>query len=90
MGSFCVKAILPAVAAVLAIGTTAPEWARDGKNVLVRANRLPWGVHMGRHYLVPADGGDESAMEIPEGGAGMFSPDGKKIVYTPSDRRFQP
>ena len=65
------------------------DWTRDGKNVLVRANRLPWGVRMGRHYLVPADGGDESAMEIPEGGAGMFSPDGKKIVYTPIDREFR-
>ncbi len=65
------------------------DWTRDGKNVLVRANRLPWGVRMGRHYLVPVDGGDESAMEIPEGGAGMFSPDGKKIVYTPIDREFR-
>lgn len=65
------------------------DWTRDGKNVLVRANRLPWGVRMGRHYLVPADGGNESALEIPEGGAGMFSPDGKKIVYTPIDREFR-
>jgi len=65
------------------------DWTRDGKNVLVRANRLPWGVRMGRYHLVPAAGGDESAMEIPEGGGGMFSPDGKKIVYTPIDREFR-
>ena len=65
------------------------DWARDGKNVLVRANRLPWGVRMGRYYLVPANGGDESPMEIPEGGGGMFSPDGKKVVYTPIDREFR-
>ncbi len=65
------------------------DWTRDGKHVLVRANRLPWGIRMGRHYLVPADGGDETALEIPEGGAGMFSPDGKKIVYTPIDREFR-
>ena len=65
------------------------DWTRDGKNVLVRANRLPWGVRMGRYHLIPAAGGDESAMEIPEGGGGMFSPDGKKIVYTPIDREFR-
>ena len=65
------------------------DWTRDGKHVLVRANRLPWGVRMGRYHLVPADGGDESAMAIPEGGGGMFSPDGKKVVYTPIDREFR-
>jgi tricorn protease len=65
------------------------DWSRDGKHVLVRANRLPWGVRMGRYHLVPANGGDESPLEIPEGGGGMFSPDGKKIVYTPIDREFR-
>ncbi len=65
------------------------DWARDGNHVLVRANRLPWGVRMGRHYLVPVNGGDETPMEIPEGGAGMFSPDGRKIVYTPIHRDFR-
>ncbi len=65
------------------------DWTRDGQHVLVRANRLPWGVRMGRYHLVPAKGGDEVAMEIPEGGGGMFSPDGKKIVYTPIDREFR-
>lgn len=49
------------------------DWSRDGEHVLVRANRLPWGVRMGRYYLVPASGGDESPLEIPEGGGGMFS-----------------
>lgn len=65
------------------------DWTRDGNHVLVRANRLPWGVRMGRYHLVPANGGDELPMEIPEGGGGMFSPDGKKIVYTPIDREFR-
>ncbi len=65
------------------------DWTPDGKNVLVRANRLPWGVRMGRYYLVPAAGGDESPLEIPEGGGGMFSPDGRKVVYTPIDREFR-
>ncbi|MDH3620780.1 MAG: PDZ domain-containing protein [Gammaproteobacteria bacterium] len=65
------------------------DWSRDGQHVLVRANRLPWGVRMGRYHLVPANGGDESPMEIPEGGGGMFSPDGTKVVYTPIDREFR-
>ena len=65
------------------------DWTRDGQHVLVRANRLPWGVRMGRYHLVPANGGDETPMEIPEGGGGMFSPDGTKVVYTPIDREFR-
>ncbi|RZV36418.1 MAG: protease [Chromatiales bacterium] len=65
------------------------DWTRDGQHVLVRANRLPWGVRMGRYHLVPANGGDEMPMAIPEGGGGMFSPDGTKLVYTPIDREFR-
>jgi tricorn protease len=65
------------------------DWTPDGKHILVRANRLPWGVRMGRYYLVPANGGQEQPMEIPEGGGGMFSPDGKQLVYTPIDREFR-
>ena len=65
------------------------DWTPDGQHILVRANRLPWGVRMGQHYLVPAAGGTEQPMEIPEGGAGMFSPDGSQIVYTPIDREFR-
>jgi tricorn protease len=65
------------------------DWTPDGKNILVRANRLPWGIRMGRYYLVPSDGGTEQPMEIPEGGGGMFSPDGNQVVYTPIDREFR-
>ena len=42
------------------------DWTPDGQHVLVRANRLPWSVRMGRFYLVPANGGDEQPLEIPE------------------------
>ena len=65
------------------------DWNVEGTHVLVRANRLPWGVRMGRPYLVPAAGGMEKPLAVPESGAGMFSPDGKKLVYTPIDREFR-
>ena len=65
------------------------DWSADGEHILVRANRLPWGERMGRYYLVPVIGGMEKPLEIPEGGGGMFSPDGKRIVYTPIDREFR-
>jgi tricorn protease len=65
------------------------DWTPDGRYILVRMNRLPWGERMGRYYRVPADGGNESPLEIPEGGGGMYSPDGNRIVYTPIDREFR-
>ena len=65
------------------------DWTPDGRHVVVRANRLPWGERMGRPYLVPADGGMERPLEIPEGGGGSLSPDGTKFVYTPIDREFR-
>ncbi len=65
------------------------DWTPDGKHVLFRGNRLPYGVRMGRHFLAPVEGGLEKPLEIPEAGAGMFSPDGGKIVYTPISREFR-
>ncbi|HVT43802.1 MAG TPA: PDZ domain-containing protein [Thermoanaerobaculia bacterium] len=65
------------------------DWTRDGRHVLVRANRLPWSERMGRLYLVPFDGGMEQPLIIPEGGSGSFSPDGTKLAYTPIDREFR-
>ena len=65
------------------------DWTPDGKQVLFRANRLPWGVRMGRPYVVPVKGGMETPLPVPDTGGGMFSPDGKKLVYTPIDREFR-
>jgi len=65
------------------------DWTPDGKYVLFRGNRLPWGIRMGRYFKVPVDGGLEIPLPIPEGGGGMLSPDGSEMVYTPIDREFR-
>jgi tricorn protease len=65
------------------------DWTVDGKNVLFLPHRLPWSDRMGRHYIVPAAGGTETPLAIPEGSGGMYSPDGTKLVYTPIEREFR-
>lgn len=65
------------------------DWSADSKNVLVRANRLPWGQRMGQPYWIPVDGGMEQPLPVPETGGGMLSPDGTQYVYTPIDREFR-
>ena len=65
------------------------DWSADDSNVLVRANRLPWGIRMGQPYMIPVDGGMEQPLAVPETGGGMLSPDGNKFVYTPIDREFR-
>ena len=65
------------------------DWTPDGKNVLVRMNRLGFDERAGRPYLVPVAGGDEVALSVPETGGGMLSPNGEKFVYTPIDREFR-
>ena len=64
-------------------------WTPDGKNIVFRGNRLPWGVRMGRFYQVPVDGGLETPLAMPEAGGGDISPNGRKIAYTPMDREFR-
>jgi len=65
------------------------DWSADDQNILVKANRLPWGVRIGQPYWVPVDGGMEQPLAVPETGGGMLSPDGTKFVYTPVDREFR-
>ncbi|WP_116808213.1 S41 family peptidase [Steroidobacter cummioxidans] len=65
------------------------DWTRDGRHVVVRANRTPTRIRSGRPYLIPVDGGMEVPLAIPETGGGMLSPDGAKFVYTPLDDDFR-
>jgi len=65
------------------------DWSPDGKNILVRANRMAQDERGGRPFLVPFAGGMETPLAVPETGGGMFSPDGNRLVYTPIDRDFR-
>ena len=65
------------------------DWSADDQNILVRANRLPWGVRMGRPIWVPVNGGLEQNLAVPETGGGMLSADGNTYVYTPIDREWR-
>jgi len=65
------------------------DWTPDSQEILVRANRTPYGRRRGKYFLVSTDGGLETPLQIPEGGGGSFSSDGKKITYTPIGREFR-
>ncbi|HEV3485183.1 MAG TPA: hypothetical protein VG106_07230, partial [Vicinamibacterales bacterium] len=65
------------------------DWTPDGKNILFNPHRLPWSDRMPNYYVVPATGGMETKLAIPEGSAGSYSPDGTKLVYTPIEREFR-
>ncbi len=64
-------------------------WTPGGKSVLFRGNRLPWGERMGKYFTISIEGGFETPLLIPEGGGGMLSPDGSKMVYTPIEREWR-
>jgi tricorn protease len=65
------------------------DWTPDSQNILVRANRTPYRRRRGKYFLVSINEGLETPLQIPEAGGGTFSPDGKKIVYTPIAREFR-
>src|SRR4051794_1329594 len=65
------------------------DWTPDGKNILFLSHRVAQSDRLARPYIVPAAGGTEQALAIPEGSGGAYSPDGTKLVYTPIDREFR-
>ncbi|HJQ39808.1 MAG TPA: PDZ domain-containing protein, partial [Thermoanaerobaculia bacterium] len=65
------------------------DWTPDGKNILFNPHRLPWSDRMPAHYIVPAAGGMETKLAIPEGSAGSYSPDGSKLAFTHIEREFR-
>ncbi|MFN8095060.1 MAG: S41 family peptidase [Vicinamibacteria bacterium] len=65
-------------------------WTPDGKQVLFRSMRDADGVRSETQlFTVPASGGLGTALPMPSSGAGDFSPDGKRIAYSPLFRDFR-
>ena len=55
-------------------------WTPDGTNVLFRSLRDHWTLSASRLYTVPARGGIPVALAPPTAGAGVLSPDGRRLV----------
>ncbi len=64
-------------------------WTPDSEAVLFRSLRDAGGGTDGRLYTVPRTGGLPRALPMPNSGAGDFSPDGSKMVYSPLFRDFR-
>jgi tricorn protease len=64
-------------------------WTPDGKAVLFRSTRDGHDRVDCKLYTVPATGGGATALPMPMSGAGHFSPDGRRIVYSPLWRDFR-
>lgn len=65
-------------------------WTTDGKSILFRSMRDSWTLGSNRLFTVPATGGPAEPLPMPESGAGDYSPDGSKVVYSPLFRDFRP
>jgi tricorn protease len=64
-------------------------WTRDGKRILFNTIRDAGGAARRNLYTVPAEGGHEAPLPMYTAGAGDFSPDGARIVYSPLYRDFR-
>ncbi len=65
------------------------DWYHDGKQILFLSRRESYSYRFNRLFRVSADGGFPEALPLPHGGQTSFSPDGKKIAYTPIEREFR-
>jgi tricorn protease len=65
-------------------------WSNDGRYVIYRSLRDAIALFNSRLYRVPVNGGPSEALPMPTGGSGSYSPDGKRIVYSPQARDFRP
>jgi len=65
-------------------------WTPDGTAILFRSQRDADGVRSeGQLFTVPAAGGPATALPMPSSGAGDFSPDAKRLAYSPLFRDFR-
>lgn len=64
-------------------------WNTDGSAVLFRSLRDGHDLSDTQLFTVPVDGGLPTALPMPESGGGALSPDGTKVVYSPTTRDFR-
>jgi tricorn protease len=64
-------------------------WSIDGKSILFRSLMDGYDLTDSRLYTVPMAGGEAKPLPMPVSGAGAFSPDGTKILYSPIVRDFR-
>jgi tricorn protease len=64
-------------------------WTPDGSAILFRSLRDSWTTSDPKLYTVPAQGGPATALPMPSAGSGDYSPDGKRIFYSPLFRDFR-
>jgi tricorn protease len=64
-------------------------WTPDGTSILFRSLRDAHTLSDSRLYTVPRAGGSATPLPMPQSGAGSFSPDGQRIVYSPQWRDFR-
>ena len=64
-------------------------WANDGKAVLFRGMDAGWDLGESRLYTISVDGGLPEPLPMRFSGAGAFSPDGTKVVFSPLARDFR-
>jgi tricorn protease len=65
-------------------------WTPDSQHILFRSLRDANAVtELGTLYTVPLAGGLPKKVGVPTAGAGAFSPDATKLVYTPVFRDFR-
>src|SRR4051812_1603208 len=58
-------------------------WTPDGKQILFNSHRTPYSDRNARPYLIPATGGMETPLPMPEGPAARLSPAGSHYVSPP-------
>jgi tricorn protease len=64
-------------------------WTVDGSAVLFRSMRYGWDLTDTRLYTVAIDGGLPKPLPMQVSGGGTFSPDGRRVAYSPLVRDFR-